>query len=201
MAAPFVTLTSEEMNEFLEKDVFVHPESIIGKCTLIGYGTNINGPAFIASSKNAPVTIGKYCAIAHNLRVRPRNHYPGFVNLQDKFQNRYKFPRLDQIKGPVSIGNNVWIGDNVTILSGVTLGDGSIIGAGSIVTKDVPPYSVAVGNPAKVIKNRFSKKIISQLININWWDWAEDKILRNKTFFETDFSAYPDANLKEIIVD
>jgi virginiamycin A acetyltransferase len=182
-------------------DVYVHPESVIIRFTSIGHGTNINGPAFIASGKNAPVSIGKYCAIAWNLRIRPRNHFTGYANLQDKFQNRYKFPRLELIKGPVKIGNNVWIGDNVTILSGVAIGDGSIIGAGAVVTKDIPGYSVAVGNPARVIKRRFSENIIAQLTDIHWWDWPEDKILRNRRFFETDFSACPDARLEAILID
>ncbi len=86
-------------------------------------------------------------------------------------------------------------------MSGVTIRDGAVIGAGSVVTKDVPAYSVAVGNPARVIKKRFSDNIISQLTEINWWDWPEDRIERNRRFFETDLATGADVNLKEIIVD
>ncbi len=180
---------------------FIHPKSYLGRCTSIGFGTVINGPAFIASRKDAPVIIGKYCAIAYGLRIRSRNHYTGCANLQDKFQSSHGFRRLDDIRGPVIVGNNVWIGDNVIILSGVTIGDGAVIGAGSVVTKDIPAYSIAAGVPAKCIKKRFSDEIIEQLTEIKWWDWPEEKILRNKLFFETDLRQNPSLDLRSILVD
>ncbi|PSB09569.1 hypothetical protein C7B62_12775 [Pleurocapsa sp. CCALA 161] len=108
--------------------------------------------------------------------------------MQHRFQRRYNFPELVRTKGAINIGNGVWIGDNVTILPGVEIANGAVIGAGSIVTKSIPPYSIAVGNPAKVIKKRFSDQIIEQLQEINWWDWSEEKIKNNRRFFETDFS-------------
>lgn len=194
-------LEKKELSVYRDRDIKIPPGSKLGKNTIIGLGTNINGPVFIASRKNAPVQIGKYCAIAYGLRIRPRNHYTGYANLQDKFQSRYQLPKLDSIKGPVIIGNNVWIGDNVLILSGVTVGDGAVLGAGSIVTRDIPPYSIAVGNPARVIKKRFSDKIIEQLLRIKWWDWPEDKIRRNKLFFSTDFSKEPVLDIYNLIVD
>jgi virginiamycin A acetyltransferase len=187
--------------ELRRRRVKVDARSHLGACTAIGEGTNINGPAYIASTRKAPVSIGKYCAIAHNLRIRPRNHYTGYLNLQDDFQNRFALPCLDAVKGPVSIGNNVWIGDNVTILSGVTVGDGAAIGAGSVVTRDVPGYCIAVGNPARVVRKRFSDPIIAQLSSIRWWDWPEDRIRRNRRLFETDLARAPDTDLNELIVD
>jgi virginiamycin A acetyltransferase len=186
--------------EYRKRDVKIDLNSQIDYLS-VGYGTKINGPAFIASRKDAPVTIGKYCAIAFNLRIRTRNHFTGYANLQDIFQFRYKFPALDSVKGPIFIGNNVWIADNVIILSGVKVGDGAVVGAGSIVTKDIPPYCVAVGNPARVIKKRFDEMIIEQLIQVQWWDWPEDKIKRNKEFFSTDFTNQKDLDLKKLIVE
>ena len=184
---------------YREHDVKIHPYSNLGRNTTIGFGTNINGPAFLG--KGASIRIGKYCAIACGLRIRPINHYTGYANLQEEFQRKYNFPKLRSVKGPVTIGNNVWIADNVMILSGVSVGDGAVLGAGSIVTKDVPPYSVAVGSPARVIKKRFSEEIIEQLLEIQWWDWPEDKIRRNQKFFSTDFSKVVSLNIHSLIVD
>jgi len=82
------------------------------------------------------------------------------------------------------IGNDVWIGHNVVILPGVKkIGDGAVIGAGAVVTEDVPPYSVAAGVPAKVIKYRFDKQVIEKLMKIKWWDWPEEKIKENIGLF------------------
>lgn len=116
-------------NDFAKRGIYVRSDSTLGSNTFIGDGTNINGAAYISSSKNAPVKIGKYCAIAHNFRIRTRNHYVGYPNIQDKFQRKHKFPSLDN-KSFVTIGNNVWIGDNVLILPGVEIGDGAVIGGG-----------------------------------------------------------------------
>lgn len=183
------------------QDIYIHPDSDLGDNTSIGFGTKINGPAIIAGRENAPVKIGKYCAIGHGLKIRPRNHATSYVNLQDAFQNKYGLPKLDAIKGPVIVGNNVWIGDNVVILSGVVVGDGAVLGAGSIVTKDVPPYTIAVGSPAKPIRKRFSNEVVAQLVQIKWWDWPEDKIRRNRTFFSTDFTEKTDIDILSLIVD
>lgn len=82
-------------------------------------------------------------------------------------------------KGDVNIGNDVWIGKGVTILSGVTIGDGVVIGAEAVVAKDVPPYAVVVGNPGRIVKYRFSKKKIKELLEIKWWLWSDEKIRDN----------------------
>ena len=82
-------------------------------------------------------------------------------------------------KGDIVIGNDVWIGYEAVILSGVTIGDGAIIGARAVVTKDVPPYTIAGGVPAKAIRKRFSDDTVSALLKSKWWDWPEEKIQRS----------------------
>jgi chloramphenicol O-acetyltransferase type B len=79
-------------------------------------------------------------------------------------------------KGDVNIGNDVWIGAEAIILSGVTIGDGAVIGARAVVAKDIPPYAIAVGNPARIIRQRFDEKTIEKLLEIKWWNWDDAQI-------------------------
>lgn len=148
----------------------------IGKYT---YGT----PLIWNDANSAKLTIGKFCSISHNVRILlGGNHrtdwvttYPfGHVNRDvfDKF-NGVGHPST---KGNVVIGNDVWIGENATILSGVTIGDGAVIANSSHVIKNVEPYSIVGGNPAKFIKYRFTKEQIEKLLEIQWWNWSDDKI-------------------------
>ena len=88
-------------------------------------------------------------------------------------------------KGDIIIGNDVWLGYESVVLAGVTIGDGAIIGARSVVIKDVPPYTIVGGVPAKTIRRRFAEEIISALLRIKWWDWSEEKIRKNLRAIQT----------------
>ena len=79
-------------------------------------------------------------------------------------------------KGDIRIGNDVWIGYEAVIMAGVSIGDGAIIGARAVVTRDVPPYTITGGVPAKAIRKRFSDDVISELLKLQWWNWPEEKI-------------------------
>jgi acetyltransferase-like isoleucine patch superfamily enzyme len=124
---------------------------------------------------SAPTTlkIGKFCSIADAKIVLGSEHRPDWVStypfnaLSPNFRHIKGHPST---RGDVTIGNDVWIATGVTILSGVTIGDGAVVGANSLVIKDVPPYTMVGGVPAKVIKKRFSDEIIAKLEKIKWWD-------------------------------
>ena len=164
----------------LGKDSYLPYNSEIKTAVEIGDGTGINGKIRIVGG--ARVMIGKYCAIGSDVKIISSNHDITKANLQSKFATDFFNQSIDVLKGETKIGNNVWIGDSVIILPGVQVGDGAVLGAGSIVTKNIPPFVVAVGNPAKVIKFRFSQKIIKKLLKISWWDWPINKIILNKNF-------------------
>jgi len=129
------------------------------------------------------VTIGKYCSLAAGIII------DGGFNHNTKFISTYpfsvKYSECSHLtghpvwKGDVVIGNDVWIGEDCLIMSGVTIGDGAIIGARSIVTKNIEPYSINVGSPARLVKYRFNDSQISDLLKIKWWDWEETKIIEN----------------------
>lgn len=132
--------------------------------------------------------IGKYTSIADGVTILlGGNHrmdwvttYP-FSALADKWPEAADIKGHPWSKGDVVIGNDVWLGNGVTILSGVNIGDGAVVAARSVVVKDVEPYAVVGGNPAKEIKKRFSKKTIKELQKIQWWNWDEEKIKNNVT--------------------
>ena len=84
-------------------------------------------------------------------------------------------------KGDIVIGNDVWIGYEAVILAGVTIGDGAVIGARAVVTKDIPPYTIVSGVPAKPIRKRFSQETIDLLLKIKWWNWPEERIRQHIT--------------------
>ena len=112
-------------------------------------------------------------------------------------QNILGIPKGDiTSKGSIVIGNDVWIGAQSILVSGIKIGDGAVIAANSVVTKDVPPYAIVGGSPAKVINYRFSEEIISELANLKWWDWDLAKIKKNRSFFENEVSLSTICDLK-----
>ncbi len=129
--------------------------------------------------------IGKFCSIASDVKfiMNGGNHrtdwltnypFPVFENGWEK-----AMPDSWPDKGNTIIGNDVWIGYGATIMPGIQVGDGAIIATNSVVTKNVEPYSIVGGNPAKEIRKRFEENIIKELLEIKWWDWEIEKITRN----------------------
>lgn len=148
---------------------------------------------FVQPHATAPISVGAFCSIGPEVMIFGRADHPTSLASTYPFGSKLLAPEAGNAdavtKGPVRIGNDVWIGARAIILSGVTVGDGAIIGAGAVVAKDVPPYGIVVGNPAKLLKHRFAPEIVEALLAIRWWDWPEEKIRA----FEAEFYGPIDA--------
>ena len=130
-------------------------------------------------SPETRVTIGRYCSIAHGVTMMLRVGHP--------LDGASTYP-LEQIlaggqgrdfarsRGPIHIGHDVWIGYEALILGGVTIGNGAVIGARAVVTRDVPPYAIVAGNPARLVRSRFDPATIARLEALRWWDWPEARV-------------------------
>jgi virginiamycin A acetyltransferase len=148
-------------------------------------------------NKDNVLIIGKYCSISDDVTVigiggqHLYKHVPNFPLFA--FANYpLKWETIEECKGrPATIiGNDVWIGTRVTILPRIKIGDGAVIGAGAVVTKDVPPYAIAGGVPARILGWRFEPKQIHALLKIAWWTWSEDKIRNNIASFYSDVDEF-----------
>jgi len=132
---------------------------------------------------NTKLSIGNFCSIASNVNIYlGGNHrsdwvttYP-FGHINQNIFNNFNGIGHPATKGSVIIGNDVWIGENVTIMSGVNIGDGVVIANNSHIVKNIEPYSLVGGNPAKLIKYRFTQEQIEKLLEIKWWYWDDEKI-------------------------
>jgi len=155
----------------------------------LGRYSYIDRASFVSNAE-----IGGFCSIGPNFMAGHGIHPINGVSTSPMFystkkQNGTTFSKRDKIveRKPIKIGNDVFIGINVTILDGVKIGDGAVIGAGAVVSKDIPPYAIAAGNPIQIKKYRFTEQQITTLLEIKWWDFEDEKLKDvEKDFFDID---------------
>ncbi len=176
------------------KNVIHDPNIIVGDFTF--YNDFMSDAALFEKNNvlyhypvnNEKLVIGKFCSIAcgakfiftsANHTMRSLSTYPFPIFASDWRLDWSNVKEAWDNKGDIVIGNDVWIGYEAVIMQGVTIGDGAIIGTRAVVTKDVPPYTIVGGVPAKEIRKRFGADIIEALQNLRWWNWPYEKIRRH----------------------
>lgn len=160
----------------------------------LGYGTTLGYNNILFGD----VTLGRYCQIGFDVAFHSTNHPSKYMTT---YINKNLFNgELAQLKekNKIVVGHDVWIGHNAIIVGNITVGNGAIIAAGSVVTKDVEPYSIVGGVPARKIKSRFSNNIIIEIENLKWWDKSEDELKEIKDLFFKDFTKINSIYEKEI---
>jgi virginiamycin A acetyltransferase len=167
------------------KNIIKNPQIIVGDYTYYDDPDDVNNfetnVLYLFDFIGDKLIIGKFCQIATGVRfiMNGANHAINGVSTYPFkiFGKNWSNASLDhKSKGNTIIGNDVWIGNGVTIMPGVKIGDGAIIGANSLITKNIEPYSIVGGNPAKEIRKRFDHNTISVLLELKWWDWEVQKI-------------------------
>ena len=189
----------------LSKKPLVHETAIVDDCQLgtwVSIGartrmseTNFGDYSYVCNGcQIIYAEIGKFCSIASHVRINPGNHPLNRAALHH-FTYRsssYNLAETDDIAffnwrraHKIIIGHDVWIGHGAIVLPGVTIGTGAAIGAGAVVTKDVAPFTVVAGVPAKVIRRRVSKETETGLMRIQWWDWSREQLKKALGDFRT----------------
>jgi virginiamycin A acetyltransferase len=151
----------------------------------IGYKSYCGSPPEIYMwEKDCRVDIGKYCSIANDCKfITGANHRIDWITTYPFFGCKHGHPAP---QGNILLGNDIWLGNSVTVGGGVTIGDGAVVATESLVVKDVPPYAIVGGNPAKIIKYRFDETTISNLLKIQWWNWNKKTIKENRKLLCSD---------------
>jgi len=164
------------------------PRAIPRHARIGRYSKSLDGHSFFNCTETSPVEIGSFCAIGPGVRFFCQANHPtgtaaNYALQHQIFKTKSTFDYL-RTNGPITLGHDVWIGTDAIVLSGVTIGDGAVIAARSVVTKNIPPYAIAGGNPAKIIKYRFSEETIAAMQKIRWWDWPLDRLMQEKAAFD-----------------
>lgn len=168
----FSLVRSERNNSIFGKNAYAVAPFVLHNVQLADYSY------FAKNAQVANTTIGKFCSIGPNFCCGLGIHPTNGISTHPMFYRG----KVAEYKH-VTIGNDVFIGANVTVLDGVTIGDGAVIGAGSVVSKDIPPYAVAVGCPIEIKRYRLSESQIAAMQRIQWWNWTDERLNDVKNMF------------------
>lgn len=155
----------------------------------IGRFTTLNGPNIDIYAGNGKVEIGNFCSIARNVSFQVDAHNYNKITTSLIYKNLFNESNTKETitSGDIIVGHDVWIGGHSIIIGNVTIGNGAVIAANSVVNKNIPPYAIVAGSPAKIIKYRFNNESIEKLQALNWWNWNIEQIHRNKILFKDEF--------------
>jgi acetyltransferase-like isoleucine patch superfamily enzyme len=182
-------------SSFLGEDVSIGPDTVV-KHSFIGDYTYTGRRCRIENAR-----VGKFCSLANNISINVPNHNYRLVSTHPFHYHSYYGHFIEEyetkdllVYSDCVVGNDVWLSENCHVLGDVVVGDGAVVGSGAVVTKDVPPYAIVAGVPAKVIKYRFDKKTIAKLLEIKWWNLPKDEIkssiARGLFLSVSDFTEY-----------
>ncbi len=173
------------MSRFVDRALGRRPTPLVSRlCAdgiiVMGAGSYIRGSANIRiweppGTTRPHIVIGRYCSIAHDVTFLVNGDHRMDWTSTHPFRELRGLPGVGtdghpRPTGRISIGNDVWIGNGATVLGGVTVGDGAVVGAAAVVSRDVPPYAIVVGNPARVVRSRFSDNAVERLCALRWWE-------------------------------
>lgn len=185
-----IFLPSMAFSSRVEKSSISKKAKVWGNCRV--FHSELGDYSYLGpNSRLIHTRVGRFCSIAANCIIGMGSHPLNYLSTSSIFtaphnglgQSWTKKAFFEEYK-PIIIGNDVWIGQRAMLIGGVKIGDGAVVGAGAIVTKDVPPYAIVAGVPARIIRYRFPDKVIAELQSLKWWDMPEDVLKKHISSFQ-----------------
>lgn len=192
VVSPRARITESSLHGPVRVDEYarIHQAELFGEVR-VGRYSSLWGPGIYVLARKSHIEVGNFCSIARYVSLHGYGHDSRRISTHYIGRNVLGLPIEDEVtsKGPIVVGHDVWMGVGVHVMSGVTIGTGAIIGAGSVVTRDVPPYAVAVGAPAKVVRLRFDEVVIQRILASGWWEWSPEEIAGRAGLFTQPVTA------------